>query len=110
MARIKEEADNISLLFQNSLSVCGGRGVRSNPLSFDVLSANEADVIMGSKISPMPGLGALLQFCLQKEIASSSLSSATHLSALGGEKAALEKQLKFLHLLSPSPLLSVSDL
>lgn len=109
MARIKEEVYHISLLFQNSLSVCGGRGVRSNPVSLDVLSANMGDVLMGSKISPMPGLGALLRFCLKKEITSSSPSPVTPLSALGDEKAALEKHLKFLHLLSPSPFLSVSD-
>lgn len=109
MARIKEEACHISLLFQNSLLFCRGRGVRSNPVSSDVLSANVADVIMCSKISPMRGLGALLQFCLLKEITSSSLSPLTHLSAVGGEKAALEKQLKLLHLLSPSTFLSVSD-
>lgn len=109
MAKIKAEVYHISLLFQNSLSVCGGRGIRSNPVSLDVLSDNVGNVLMGSKISPMPGLGVLLQFCLQKEITSSSLSPVTHLSALGGEKAALEKQLKFLHLLSPSPFLSVSD-
>lgn len=59
-------------------------------MSLDVLSANMVDVIMCSKISPMPGLGALLQFCLQKEITSSSLSPVTHLSAVGGKKAALE--------------------
>lgn len=109
MARIKEEAYHISLLFQNSLLFCRGRGVRSSPVSSDVLSANMADVIMCSKISPMQGLGALLQFCLLKEITSSSLSPVTHLSAVGGEKAALEKQLKLLHLLSPSTFLSVSD-
>lgn len=45
MARIKEEAYHIWLLFQNSHSVCSGRGVRSNPVSLDVLSANVADVI-----------------------------------------------------------------
>lgn len=78
-------------------------------MSLDVLSANVADVIMCSKISTMPGLGALLQFCLLEEIASSSLSPVTHLSAVGGEKAALEKQLKLLHLLSPSVFVSVSD-
>lgn len=78
-------------------------------MSLDVLSANVADVIMCSKISTMPGLGALLQFCLLEEIASSSLSPVTHLSAVGGEKAALEKQLKLLHLLSPSTFVSVSD-
>lgn len=109
VARVKEEAFHIWLHFQNSLSVCGERGVRSKPVSLDVLSANVADVIMGSKISPMTRLGALLQFCLQKKIASSSPSPVTHLSAVGDEKAALEKQLKFLDLLSPSPFPSVSD-
>lgn len=78
-------------------------------MSLDVLSAIVADVIMCSKISTMPGLGALLQFCLLEEIASSSLSPVTHLSAVGGDKAALEKQLKLLHLLSPSVFVSVSD-
>lgn len=109
MARVEEEAYQISQPLQNSLSVRGGRGVRTNPVSLDILSAEMANVIMCSKIPSVTGLGASLRFCLQEEITLSSLSSVYHLSGVRGEKAALEKQLKLIDLLSPSPFVSVSD-
>ena len=108
-AWVEEEAYQISQPLQNSLSVRGGRRLRTNPESLDILSAEVANVIMCSKISSVTGLGASLRFCLQEEIPSSSLSPVNHLSGTGDEKAALEKQLKLLDLLSPSSFVSLSD-
>lgn len=74
-------------------------------MSLDVLSAKMVNVTMCSEASLVTGL----RLCLQEEINSSSLSQVNHLSVAGDEKAALEKQLKLLSLLSPSLFVSGSD-